>query len=238
MNTAALHTPVEPEAIAAMNQAVDRLASTEAQALAAHGVLDATVRQLVASLQANDAPARTAGFVSDTLQALAHAGQQLETYQDAADDVVVTAGAAIGAMDQPHFEPAPPACHESTPAVGALPAFDAALEAVMHAVNGQEVTPALFEVEVEQRFAHSPDDLAWSRPIFAVMRDRLQGDGGLFDLVNGLVVAVADVFDALGVRWRAGHGLTDEAIAQSGDITCAFINARARQRHPVQGMGD
>lgn len=99
MNTAAPHPPAQPEAIAAMDQAVDRLASTEAQALTAYGVLDATVRQLVASLQANDAPARTAGFVSDTLQALALAWQQLETYQDAADDVVVTAGAAIGELE-------------------------------------------------------------------------------------------------------------------------------------------
>lgn len=99
MNTAPTHRALLPEAIAAMDQAIDRLASTEAQALAAYGVLDATVRQLVASLQTNDAPARTSGFVSDTLQALVLAGQQLETYQDAADDVVVTAGAAIGAME-------------------------------------------------------------------------------------------------------------------------------------------
>lgn len=90
------HPPAQPEAIAAMDLAIDRLASTEAQALAAHGVLDATVRQLVASLQTNDAPTRTAGFVSDTLQALAL--QKFGTYQDAADDVVVTAGAAIGEL--------------------------------------------------------------------------------------------------------------------------------------------
>lgn len=89
------HTPAQPEAIAALDQAVDRLASTEAQALAAYGVLEATVRQLVASIQADDAPARIAGFVSDTLQALALVGQQFEIYRDAADDVVVTAGAAL-----------------------------------------------------------------------------------------------------------------------------------------------
>ncbi len=99
MSTAVLHTPAQPEAIAALDQAIDRLASTEASTVAAFGVLDATVRQLVASLQANDAPTRTAGFASDTLQALALAGQQLETYQDAADDVVVTAGAAIGELE-------------------------------------------------------------------------------------------------------------------------------------------
>lgn len=99
MSTApAPHTPAQPEAIAAMDQAIDRLATTEAQALAAHGVLEATVRQLVASLQADDAPARIAGFVSDTLQALALALQKFGTYQDAADDVVVTAGAAIGEL--------------------------------------------------------------------------------------------------------------------------------------------
>lgn len=83
----------QPEAIAAMDQAVDRLASTEAQALAAHGVLDATLRQLVASIQSDDAPARTAGLVSDTLQALALANQSFSAYQDAADDVVVTVDA-------------------------------------------------------------------------------------------------------------------------------------------------
>lgn len=92
------HPPEQPEAIAAMDQAVDRLASTEAQALAAHGVLEATVRQLVASLQAGDAPARIAGLVADVLQALALALQKFGTYQDAADDVVVTAGAAIGEL--------------------------------------------------------------------------------------------------------------------------------------------
>lgn len=237
----------EPSDLEAMDQAVDRLASTEAQALAAYGVLDATVRQLVASLQANDAPARTAGFVSDTLQALSLAGQQLETYQDAADDVVVTAGAAIGAMDQPPPEDDPLACYTPMPkpspspapasAAAELTAFDAALEAVMHVVDEQEITPALFEAEFEQRFAHNPADLAWSRPIFAVMRERLQANGGLFDRVNDLVAAAADVFDRLGVPWRASHGLTAEAVAQSGDITCAFLNARARQRHPVQGLG-
>lgn len=99
MSTAATHQTPQPEAIAAMDQAIDRLASTEAHALAAHGVLEATVRQLVASIQSDDAPARTAGIVSDTLQALALALQALATYQDAADDVVVTAGAAIGAME-------------------------------------------------------------------------------------------------------------------------------------------
>lgn len=93
------HTPAQPEAIAALDQAVDRLASTEASTVAAFSVLEATVRQWVASVQAGDAPARIAGFVADVLQALALAGQQLETYQDAADDVVVTAGAAIGAME-------------------------------------------------------------------------------------------------------------------------------------------
>lgn len=239
MNTAVPHTPVQPEAITAMDQAVDRLASTEAQALAAYGVLDATVRQLVASIQADDATARIAGFVSDTLQALALAGQQLETYQDAADDVVVTAGAAIGAMDQPPPEADPLACYTPTPAGAAaeLTAFDAALEALIHAVNEQEVTPALFEAQFEQRFAHSPADLAWSRPIFAVMRKRLQGDGGVFDLVDSLVAAAADAFDELGMPWRAGHGLTAEAVAKSGDMTCAFLNARARQRHPVRGAG-
>lgn len=92
------HPPEQPEAIAAMDQAVDRLASTEAQALAAHGVLEATVRQLVASLQAGDAPARIAGFVADVLQALDLARQHFGNYQDAADDVVVTAGAAIGEL--------------------------------------------------------------------------------------------------------------------------------------------
>lgn len=236
MTAAAMpHTPTQPEAIAAMDQAVDRLVSTEAQALAAFGVLDATVRQWVASAQAGDAPGRVAGLVSDVLQALALARQKLDTYQDAADDVVVTAGAAIGAMEQEHSESAPPACHESTPAYGALPAFDTTLEAFIHAVNEQEITPALFEAQFEQRFAHSPADLAWSRPIFAVMRDRLQGDGGLFDLVDGLVAAAADAFDGLGMPWRAGHGLTAEAIAQSGDMTCAFLNARARQRR--QGLG-
>ncbi len=99
MNTVAPQAPEQPDAIAAMDQAVDRLASTEAQALAAHGVLEATVRQLVASIQSDDAPARTAGIVSDTLQALALALQALATYQDSADDVVVTAGAAIGELE-------------------------------------------------------------------------------------------------------------------------------------------
>ena len=94
-----MNTPVQPEAIAAMDKAVDRLASTEAHALAAFGVLDATVHQLVASIQTADSPARTAGFVTDTLQALTLAGQQLETYQDAADDVVVTFGAAVGEFE-------------------------------------------------------------------------------------------------------------------------------------------
>lgn len=88
----------EPSDLEAMDQAVDRLASTEAQALAAFGVLDATVRQWGASVQAGDAPARIAGFVADVLQALALARQHFGTYQDAADDVVVTAGAAIGEL--------------------------------------------------------------------------------------------------------------------------------------------
>lgn len=104
MNTAAPHTPTQPEAIAAMDQAIDRLVSTETEALTAFGVMEATVRQLVASLQAGDAPARIAGFVADVLQALALAAQQLETYRDAADDVVVTAGAAIGELEPPHPE--------------------------------------------------------------------------------------------------------------------------------------
>lgn len=98
MNTAALHTPTQPEAITAMDQAVDHLVSTETEAMTAFGVMEATVRQLVASLQAGDAPARIAGFVADVLQALALARQHFGTYQDAADDVVVTAGAAIGEL--------------------------------------------------------------------------------------------------------------------------------------------
>lgn len=226
-----------PISLEAMDTAVDRLASTEASTLAAFGVLDATVRQLVASIQTDDAPARTAGFVSDTLQALALAGQQLETYHDAADDVVVTAGAAIGAMQLHHAEPAPPACHESTPAYGALPAFDTALEALIHATEGVGVAPELFEAEFEQRFAACPDALAWGRPIFAVMRERLHGNGGLCELVDGLVAAAADALDGLGAHWRDGHGITVEAVAQSGGITCAFLNARERQRHRVQGQG-
>lgn len=104
MNTAAPHTPAQPEAIAALDQAVDRLASTEAQALAAFGVLEATVRQLVASLQAGDAPARIAGLVADVLQALTLARQKFDTYQDAADDVVVLTGVAIGELEPPHPE--------------------------------------------------------------------------------------------------------------------------------------
>lgn len=104
MSTEPKHQATPPEAIAAMDQAIDRLASTETEALTAFGVMEATVRQLVASLQAGDAPARIAGFVADVLQALALAAQQLETYRDAADDVVVTAGAAIGELEPPHPE--------------------------------------------------------------------------------------------------------------------------------------
>ncbi len=221
----------QPDAIAAMDIAVDRLASTEAAALAAFGVLDATVRQLVASMQTADTQARIAGFVSDTLQALTLAAEQLETYQDAADDVVVTAGAAIGTMEQQCPEVVPPEC------VAALPAFDIALEALIHAVHEQEVTPALFEADCEQRFSAHPELLAWSRPIFAAMRERLHGNGGIFDLVDGLVTAAADAFEGLGVSWREGHGLTAAAVAKSGDITSAFLNARASQRRAVQGLG-
>lgn len=99
MKTAVPHAPPQPEAITAMDLAIDRLACTEAQALAAFGVMDATVRQWVASAQAGDAPGRVAGLVSDVLQALALARQHFDTYQDAADDVVVTAGAAIGELE-------------------------------------------------------------------------------------------------------------------------------------------
>lgn len=98
------HPPAQPEAIAAMDQAVDRLADSEAQALTAFGVLDATVRQCIAIVQAGDAPVRIAGLVADVLQALGLARQHFGTYQDAADDVVVTAGAAIGELEPPHPE--------------------------------------------------------------------------------------------------------------------------------------
>lgn len=172
MNTAVPHTPVEPEAIAAMNQAVDRLASTEAQALAAFGVLDATVRQLVASLQANDAPARIAGFVTDTLQALGLARQRVGTYQDAADDVVVTAGAAVGEFEgqTPH-------------------SLDALLVRLSHAIEGIQCWAALAEEEFIKCFG---DDLGQRQRCTAVFdnyRARMSLDGGLMDCFDQVLIA-------------------------------------------------
>lgn len=229
----------EPSDLEAFDQAVDRLASTEAQALAAFGVLDATVRQWVASAQAGDAPGRVAGLVSDVLQALALARQQLDAYQDAADDVVVTAGAAIGDMEHPHPEPAPTAGQAPVPAAVAseLAAFDTALAALLHAANEAEDILFLFEQEFDRRFAASPAHLAWARPIFQKLIYSLAGHGQLSDRADCLVTAAADVFDVLGLRWRGGYGLTDDAIVEAGDISSAFLDAYDRQAPHVQGLG-
>lgn len=237
MNTAPQHRAPQSEAIAAMDQAIDRLASTEAQALAAHGVLEATVRQLVASIQSDDAPARTAGIVSDTLQALALALQALAIYQDAADDVVVTAGAAIGDMECPHPEPAPIAGHAPAPAASALAAFDAALAALLHTASGIETLLHAFDGQFEQRFAESPEHLTWVRPKLLNLFHRVSGKSELIDRADCLVTAAADVFDGLGLRWRDGYGLTDDAVAHSGGIFDAFLDAYDHQAPHVLGIG-
>jgi hypothetical protein len=167
-----MNTPVQPEAIAAMDKAVDRLASTEAHALAAFGVLDATVHQLVASIQTADSPARTAGFVTDTLQALTLAGQQLETYQDATDDVVVTAGAAVG-----EFEGQAPR------------ALDTLLVRLSHAIEGVQCWAALAEDEFTKRCGDDFVQRQRCTAVFDNYRTRMALDGGLMSCFDQVLIA-------------------------------------------------
>lgn len=223
MSTASMAHAPQPEAIAAMDQAVDRLATTEAQALAAHGVLEATVRQLVASLQADDAPARTAGFVSDTLQALALALQKFGTYQDAADDVVVTAGAALGAMEQPYSESASPACVALLDAGTAdvqdrLSKFDAAVTEIE---TGERVFDLVVDAcrrEFAQRFAANPGDLDWGEQMFGLLAKCVLEEPGLLGAVGNVVRTAAELLSALDARPAKGmtaagvtHGNHSEA---------------------------
>lgn len=210
MSTAPQHQTPQSEAIAAMDQAIDRLASTEAQALAAHGVLEATVHQLVASIQSDDAPARTAGIVSDTLHALALSHQALATYQDAADDVVVTAGAAIGAMDLPHSEPASLACATALEAgtadvqAAASAAFDEAVAEIAIAERIFDLVANACRREFAQRFAANPGDLAWGEQMFGLLAKCVLEEPGLLGATGNVVCAATELLSALDARPAKG----------------------------------
>lgn len=222
MNTAVPHASTQPEVIAAMDQAVDRLAGVEADFLTAFGVLNATVRQWEASIQTGDTAVRTDGFLRDVLQALAIAKETLSAYQDAADDVVVTAGAAIGAMEQPHSEPAPPACAAVMGAATAdvpdrLSKFDAAVAEIETGERAFDLVVDACCREFLQRFP-ATDDVAWGRQMFALLASVVHGEGGLMAAVGNVVFAAAEPLSALDARLAKGmtatgvsHGNCSEA---------------------------
>lgn len=209
----------EPSDLEAFDQAVDRLACTEAQALAAFGVMDATVRQWVASIQTGDAAVRTAGFLRDALQALAIAKETLNAHQDAADDLVVTAGAVIGAMEQPHSQPACVAVigAATADAPDRLSKFDAAVAEIE---TGERVFDLVVDAccrEFLQRFP-AADDVAWGRQMFALLAKAVHGKRGLMAAVGNVVFVAAESLSALDDRPAKGmtaagvtHGNHSEA---------------------------
>lgn len=107
------HSAAQIQAIAAMDEAVNRLGYREAEAVATFATLEATVRQLVSFRSGGMPSGVVAGLMLDALGALVQSKQALSAHLDAVDDAVVMSGVAVAAFESPEDDTQ--AHHESPP---------------------------------------------------------------------------------------------------------------------------